>query len=245
MTISTTDDLEPLSKARGTFADGLTFIRIAMAPVIAWVIFMAWSSTVTGSDQGVSGLRMDMVVLASFLFGIAALTDLLDDYIGGSARSSLRAFGWLDDIADSVLIIFTLAALLFVVNRAGGLSWTFAVPAVVIILRDLFVGITKGFELSTAGGRLESRLGDIKSFLAMLAILILVAAPWLSNLVADMYAPYVSNYEELSTNYGGPNPLVWYTGLAVLWGAMILSLISAYNVFTASTDATANVEEAE
>jgi len=227
------DNSEPLSNIGGIFADGLTFIRIALAPIIAWVIIIAWSSTVPGSDEGVSGLKMDMVVLASFLFGIAALTDLLDDYIGGSAHSAQRTFGWLDDIADSVLIIFTLSSLLFVVNRAGGLSWTFAVPAAVIILRDIFVGITKGFEISTAGGRLESRIGDMKSFLAMLGALILVAAPWLSNMVGDLLAPKPENLEALLNNYAAPTPWVWYLGVVILWGAMILGLISAYNVFTA------------
>ena len=233
MTISTNDNLEPLSKVRGMFADGLTFTRMALAPVISWVILVAWSSTVAGSAVGGSGLKMDMVVLASFLFGIAAVTDLLDDYVGGSAHSSVRAFGWLDDIADSVLILVTLFTLMYVVNRARALGWSFVIPAGVIIMRDLLIGILKGFELST-GGRLESRLGDLKSFLAMLAVLILVAAPWLTNLVGDVFAPTVENAEDLLKNYGAPTPWVWYTGIVILWMSMILALISAYQIFAAS-----------
>ena len=50
-------------------------------------------------------------------------------FSAGSERSVHRRFGYLDDVADTVLVVGTLAALLFVVHRAGYMSWTFLVPA--------------------------------------------------------------------------------------------------------------------
>jgi len=53
---------------------------------------------------------LSLTLLASTLFAIAAFTDIFDDFLGGNERSIHRRFGYLDDIADTVLVVGTLAA---------------------------------------------------------------------------------------------------------------------------------------
>jgi hypothetical protein len=67
-----TSDAEILTETRGAFADGLTLIRFILTPVIMAIIVMGWPST-------------QVAVLATALLIIAAVTDIFDDIIGGSA----------------------------------------------------------------------------------------------------------------------------------------------------------------
>ena len=227
MTTSTNENPTP-AQTGGAFADGLTIVRVLMTPIIMLVIYLAWSGQ-PGDPEGFVSLNLSLVLLASVLFAIAAITDVLDNYIGGSAQSMDRTFGWFDDIADSVLISGTLIALMWVTNKAGLLNWTFALPAGVLIGRDIFLAITKGFDISKTGFA-ETRLGDTKSVVAMLATCLLVAAPWLSNIVDGMRGG--SSGETLMHVYNNASPLVWNIGLSALWIAAILSVITAAKYFT-------------
>jgi len=101
----------------------------------AFLIWKAWQPV----DAG--GIDLSLTLLASALFIVAALTDVFDDFFGGNEKSVHRRFGYLDDVADTVLVVGTLAALLFVVNRAGYMSWVFLVPAVILIGREILVGL--------------------------------------------------------------------------------------------------------
>jgi len=118
------DDMDTPEGMGGAFADGLTLIRILLTPAIMFLIIKFWPIT-------------SMAALASMLFLIAALTDIFDDYFGGTEFSVYRKFGHLDDVADTILCTGTLAALLFVTQRAGFLAWPFAVPALIIIAREI------------------------------------------------------------------------------------------------------------
>jgi len=218
-------------------------------------IYKAWSGK-PGDPEGFISLNLTLVLLASVLFAIAAITDVLDDYVGGSAQSMDRKFGWFDDIADSVLVSGTLIALMYVTHRAGLLNWTFAVPAAVLIGRDLILAVTKGYEMSKFGFN-ETSLGDIKSVIAMLATCLLVAAPWLSNIVDSLLAGTpndigdnsdkineivalkntdapldISAGENVLELYGGASSIVWNIGLLALWIAAILSIITAVKLFS-------------
>ncbi|MBT8371938.1 MAG: hypothetical protein KJO34_13315 [Deltaproteobacteria bacterium] len=227
MTTSTNNGLTS-DEAGGAFADGLTLIRLLMTPLIIFVIYKAWSGQ-PGDPEGFISLNLSLVLLASVLFAIAAVTDVLDDYVGGSAYAMERKFGWFDDIADSVLVSGTLVALMWVTHKAGLLHWTFAVPAIVLIGRDLILAITKGYELSKYGFN-ETRLGDIKSVIAMLATCLLVAAPWLSNIVDGWRGG--SDAEKVMRVYDSASPLVWNAGLVALWIAAALSVFTAIKFFS-------------
>ena len=226
MTTSTNKNSE-LAQSGGAFADGLTIIRLLMTPLIMFVIYKAWSGQ-PGDPEGFISLNLSLVLLASILFAIAAITDVLDDYVGGSSQSLERKFGWYDDIADSVLVSGTLVALMWVIHKAGLLHWTFAVPACVLIARDVFLAITKGYEMSKFGFN-ETKLGDIKSVIAMLATCLLVAAPWLSNIVDGMRGG--AEADNVMKVYDSASPLVWNIGLLALWIAAILAIITAVKFF--------------
>jgi len=199
-------------QAGGAFADGLTFVRILMTPVIMAVIILAWPET-------------KMAVFASILFLVAALTDIFDDYLGGASRSVYRKYGWVDDIADTVLITGTLIALILVMVTEGLLTWTFAVPAFVLVLREIAVGLFKGRELRQFGWP-DNKLSNAKVGMSVLAVCTLVAAPWLSQM-ADMFR--AADDPSRVLNVG--SPWVWLFGVICLWLAAILSVFTAYRIF--------------
>lgn len=226
----TDDDKVPNGTSTGgAIADGLTFVRLAITPIIMFVIIKAWSGR-PDDPLGFVSLKMDLVILATVLFVVAALTDIADDFIGGSAASNTRMFGWFDDIADSILVAGVLIALLWVSHKVGLLHWTFAVPVAIYIGRDIAISLVKGYEISKSGF-FETRLGDIKNVLAMLAVCLLVSAPWLSGFFDRLRAG--SDPEKIMKVYDSSSPYVWNTGLVILWIAAILSLLSAVQLFKA------------
>jgi len=155
-----------------------------------------------------------------------ALTDIFDDYIGGVESSDLRKYGWMDDIADTILIIGTLLALSYVLFRSEILAWPFLVPAAILVLRELIVGIFKGFEL-VRYGMPNSRLSNAKVGLSMLAICLLVASPWLTQFVDLLRA----DHQDPMDVYNSASPWVWILGQIILWIAAILSILSAVRIF--------------
>lgn len=202
--------------AGGAFADGLTFIRIIMTPVIMAIIYLYWPET-------------RMAVFASVLFIIAAVTDIFDDFFGGASNSIYRKYGWLDDIADTVLVVGTLIALSLVIYREGLLAWAFAVPAAILIGREIVVGLLKGFELSRFGWP-DTKMSNAKSGLSMLAVCILVGSPWLTQLFDNYRAQ-----QDPMAIFDAASPFVWWIGQGILWVAALLSVITAIEIFKAPT----------
>jgi len=232
MTTSMNDNNNAVARETGgALADGLTLVRVLLTPVIMFIIYKAWSAK-PGDVDGFVSLDLKLVLLASVLFAIAAVTDVLDNYVGGSDHANERQFGWFDDIADSVLIDGTLIALVWVLGKADLLHWSFAVPVLVLVLRDIILGLTKGYEFSKFG-LLETRLGDMKSALAMLATCTLVAAPWLSNLVDGFRAGRSDNVLDV---YNSASTWVWNTGLVTLWIAAALSIYTGFRLLTSKTE---------
>ena len=233
MTTSTNEDdskslaQHSMNVIKGAIADALTLVRICLTPVIMFIIVKAWSAK-PGDFDGFVSLDMKLVLLASILFVIAAVTDILDDLIGGGSHISTRLLGWLDDIADSFLILGTLLSLVWVVGKADLLHWSFAAPVLILVLRDIFIGLVKSYKFSKYEFQ-ETRLGDVKSALAMLAVCILVAAPWLSNLLDSFL---VSRTEDISHVYNSAITMVWNTGLGVLWVAAILAIYTGKKKLT-------------
>ncbi len=228
MTTSTNkNDVQELSDNKavnGAWADGLTLIRLLLTPVIMFVIYKAWSPH--GHAETYQSLNLQLVLLASVLFIIAALTDVLDDFVGGSAQASSRKFGWFDDIADSLLTNGALLALVWALGTARLLHWSLAIPVLLIIARDFIVALKKGYELSKFGF-LETKLGDIKNTLIMLATGLLIASPWLAPLIDNIRAKSSDNLVEV---FAGNSPYIWWTGLGILWIAAALSLYTGYQI---------------
>ncbi|WP_017931874.1 CDP-alcohol phosphatidyltransferase family protein [Robiginitomaculum antarcticum] len=203
-----TPDTEPADTTRSAFSDGLTLVRVFLAALVFIIIILGWPS-------------LDAAVLVTVLFACGALTDLLDDLIGGPAVSRQRMFGWFDDIADAVLIGAALLGLLWVTFSDGMLSWTFAIPVILYVGRDIALGLAKGRDFNSAGRPL-SRLGDIKSALAMMGVTLLLASPWLQSWIDRTLAG--DDPDKLAMIYNASTPHVWLAGLVLLWIATLISL---------------------
>ena len=213
MTISTNKTGEENSTpAGGAIADALTLLRVLLTPIIMLVIILGWP-------------LLDMAVLASFLFVVAAITDFMDDYFGGTENAPNRKFGWVDDIADVVLVAGTLAAMLYVIHRDGFLEWTFAVPALVIIGREIIVGLLKGYEMTKSGWP-ETKYGSLKNGLCMLGTCLLLAAPWLTSWIDRLLANETNSLDVLV----GTSPYVWLIGEGVLWFAALVSVFTGFKL---------------
>lgn len=214
------DNIDNTQAAGGAFADALTWLRMLVMPLVAFLIWKGWQPV----EQG--GIDMPLTILASALFIIAALTDIFDDFFGGSERSVHRRFGYLDDVADTVLVVGTLAALAFAVSRAGYMTWVFMVPVAILIGRELIVGLFKGFELARFIVP-DTLLSNLKSGFSMLGTCLLLASPWLQVWV-DRLRAGTDKVEEV---FATASPAVWVTGEICLWIAAILSIVTAVSLF--------------
>ena len=199
----------------GAIADALTLIRILVTPIVMAILIVGWPDPY-------------MALTASFLFIIAALTDVLDDVLGGSAVSHLRRFGYLDDAADTILIVGSLIALSIVLWQNGLYKWGFAIPAIIIVGREVFIGIARGYELSKQGWP-DNLLSNLKGAMAMLGICLLIASPWLTQWIDATRA----QPETIYGIYNTASPYVWIAGQLSLWVSAILSVISAVHIMKA------------
>ena len=217
MTISTNKTGENVSTPiGGAIADALTVVRVCLTPVIMFIIIKGWPD-------------LSMAILATGLLIIAAVTDFFDDYFGGTENAPNRKFGWFDDIADIVLVTGVLIALLVVTHKGGVLGWMFAVPAGVIIAREVLVGLLKGYDMTKSGWP-ETKYGSIKNGLTMLGTCLLVASPWITHWV-DMTFSSKDNIEALTST----SPQIWMIGQGVLWFAALISLITGFKILTTNT----------
>lgn len=255
MNTSTNETEVEIKKAGGAFADGLTLIRLLLTPVVMYLIIAkGWPS-------------INTALLVSALFAIAALTDIFDDLTGGAETSAYRKFGWFDDIADSVLMMGTLAAMLGVFFFAPGenvvaagkvvenikpaIPWLFVIPAAIIIGREIIVGLVKGFELSRVSGY-ENTLGNLKTAFIMFGTCLLLASPWLTSWFSELFgkAEKVPADFDVANNlppamdnsvfdsYLQTTNFVWNGGLAILWIGAILSVITGFTLLTRKVNAT-------
>jgi len=149
-----------------------------------------------------------------------------DDFLGGNERSVHRRYGYLDDVADTILMGGTILALLFVVNRAGLMSWLFFVPAAILIGREVIVGLFKGFELSRYYFP-DTLLSNLKAGLSMLATCLLLASPWLQVWLDRMFA----GTDKVAETFATSSPMVWMIGQIILWIAAALSIVTAVGLF--------------
>ena len=214
MTISTNKTGEADStESGGAIADALTCVRLILTPVIMFIIIKGWPD-------------LSMALLATFLLIIAAFTDFFDDYFGGTENAPHRKFGWFDDIADIILVVGALIAMLYVTHKGGVLGWMFAVPAGIIIAREVLVGLLKGYDMTKSGWP-ETKYGAIKNGLVMLGTCLLVASPWITSWI-DKALTNGDNVEALITT----SPQVWMIGQGVLWFAALISLITGFKILT-------------
>jgi CDP-diacylglycerol--glycerol-3-phosphate 3-phosphatidyltransferase len=143
----------------------LTVLRIMLVPVLVAALL---GNTSSGD------------VLAAIVFALASLTDFVDGYLA-RARGSITTFGKLmDPLADKLLII---AALLALVSLDRLAAWI----AMVIITRELAVTVLRMGATQAGVVMAASMFGKVKTCLQIAAILAVIAVHgqplWLSLLL--------------------------------------------------------------
>ena len=218
-----------LKQQGAALADGLTLVRLFLGPLVALVIILGLRYMKTGDGLPDLPYRdFGFAVLATVLFGLGALTDLLDDLLGGAQKAGGRMFGWFDDAADAILIGAALLALLYVNNKAGVLSPVFLILALTYVARDILIAVTKGFDFTQTGVP-HSTFGDWKNAAAMIGTALLIAVPWLGTIAERLTA---RSGDDLAQAWMTSGNLVSNAGLVFLGIAVILSLITAFDYFT-------------
>ncbi len=149
----------------------LTLIRILLVPVLVVALL----------DETANG-----DLLAAIIFALASATDAMDGYLA-RARNAITTFGKLmDPIADKLLIIAALVALVSLDRLA---AWV----AMVIIARELTVTVTR-MQATQHGVVIASNWwGKAKTITQVAAIFFLIAIgeptpAWVDGLVHAMVA---------------------------------------------------------
>ena len=148
----------------------LTVIRILLVPVLVVALL---DGTANGD------------LLAAIVFALASLTDAMDGYLART-RNAITNFGKLmDPIADKLLII---AALVALVSQNRLAAWV----AMVIIAREVTVTVTRMHATQQGVVIASNWWGKAKTIVQVAAIFFLIAvepAPlWVDGLVYGMVA---------------------------------------------------------
>ncbi len=138
----------------------LTLLRIALIPVFVLMFYLPfrWAHVATAA-----------------IFGLAALTDWADGYLARRLEQ-LSAFGaFLDPVADK-LMVATALVLLVDVNPTSFNGFFMAVPAVVIVGREIAISALREW-MASVGERARvavSIIGKVKTTVQMIALLLLL-----------------------------------------------------------------------
>lgn len=202
----------------------LTVLRLLAAPGVA-VAFLVLARPYA-----------DWVALG--LFVGASVTDWFDGYLARRWNQQSRFGAMLDPIADKAMVVI---ALLVISNLFGMSPWVL-LPATAILFREVFVSGLREFLGSKAGLLQVTRLAKWKTTTQMVAITVLFAQGLFEHYFAmhsygmgeEITASVLAGDED--DNLG----LVWkfqgavatlYGGLALLWLAGILTLVTGWDYF--------------
>ena len=134
----------------------LTLFRIALIPVFVLVFFLPfhWS-----------------YMASAVIFVLASLTDWLDGYLARRLDQSTSFGAFLDPVADKLMVVI---ALVLLVTQQDTV-W-FTVPALVVG-REILVSALREWmaEIGKRTSVAVSYLGKVKTFLQMIAIIVLLA----------------------------------------------------------------------
>jgi CDP-diacylglycerol--glycerol-3-phosphate 3-phosphatidyltransferase len=139
-----------------TIPNVLTLIRIILIPVLVFVFYMPGQWTYQ---------------LSAAIFGLAALTDLLDGYLARRWNQTSPFGAFLDPVADKLMV--AVALVLLVQDNPAPL---FAIPAAIIIGREIAISALREW-MAEIGARTKvavSVVGKLKTTLQMIAILLLL-----------------------------------------------------------------------
>jgi len=134
----------------------LTLIRIAAIPLIAVLFYWPepWARPV-----------------AAYVFGIGALTDMLDGYIARNYGQMSRFGAFLDPVADKLMVAISLVLLV-----QGDPDWYVDIIAIIIIGREITVSALREWMATIGAGSkvAVSWLGKLKTTLQMTGIMFMI-----------------------------------------------------------------------
>lgn len=139
----------------------LTLLRLALIPVFVLVFYLpfGWAN-----------------VAVTAIFGIAALTDWLDGYLARRWQETSAFGAFLDPVADKLMVATALVLLIERVPVAGMPGVLMAIPAAVIIGREITISALREWmaEIGERARVAVSVIGKIKTTAQMVAILLLL-----------------------------------------------------------------------
>ncbi len=207
-----------------TIPNILTVLRLLAAPGVA-VMFLYF--TRPWADW-----------FALVLFVLASITDWFDGYLARLWKQESRFGAMLDPIADKAMVVI---ALLVITGFSGMNPWIL-LPATVILFREVFVSGLREFLGSESGKLKVTRLAKWKTTAQMVALAVLFARGLFEHFFVmqsygmdnAMIEAILSGREEdiLGLRWKATGAIwTWYGGVALLWIAATLTLISGLDYF--------------
>lgn len=142
-----------------TIPNQITLFRIILIPIFILVFYLPLSWSHFG---------------AFAVFWVAAVSDALDGYLARKLNQSSSFGAFIDPVADKLMVA---AALIMIVEDYQ--SWWVAIPAMIMISREIFISALREF-MSSRGKRdivAVSTLGKYKTAAQMLGIMGLIWQP--------------------------------------------------------------------
>lgn len=165
----------------------LTLARVAIIPVIVALLYVP-----------VDWARWTALII----YILAALTDWLDGYLARKRNETSPLGRFLDPIADKLLV--TAVVVILIAN--GSIGEVTAIPALVILCREILVSGLREYLAEMRIGMPVSRLAKWKTAAQMLAVALLILGP---------AAPYGLS--------------VLLPGKILLWVAGVLTAVTGYD----------------
>ena len=209
---------------RWTLPNILTTLRLIAAPGIA-VMFLYF--TRPWADW-----------FALLLFVSAAVTDFFDGYLARKWKQESTFGRMLDPVADKAMVVI---ALLVITGFSGMEPWIL-LPATLILFREVFVSGLREFLGENAATLQVTRLAKWKTTAQMVAIAVLFAEGIFEHhfgmrsygmspdIVNGIFAGEIEDIYHLRLLWNGIQAS-WYTGVALLWVAGILTLVTGFDYF--------------
>lgn len=202
----------------------LTVLRLLAAPGVA-VMFLYFARPFA-----------DWAALT--LFVAAAVTDWFDGHLARSWKQETKLGAMLDPIADKAMVAIALLAL---VGLYGMNPWVL-LPAAMILFREVFVSGLREFLGAQAGLLQVTKLAKWKTTLQMVAIAVLLSQGLFEHyfgmlslgmdqqMVTDILNGTQADLMGLGWKYRGLMA-TYYGGLALLWLAAGLTLMTGWDYF--------------
>ena len=202
----------------------LTILRLIAAPGVA-IMFLYFA-------------RPWADWFALVLFVGAAVTDFFDGYLARLWKQESNFGRMLDPIADKAMVVIAL----LVITGVSGLDPWVLLPATLILFREVFVSGLREFLGNNAGKLQVTKLAKWKTTAQMIAIAVLFAQGIFEHyffmrsygmdeqIIAGIFAGEIEDIHKLNYLWFMAQG-AWIGGLALLWLAAILTLVTGPDYF--------------